>query len=216
MINLEVLDTMFIDIVYKTIRAIIIVSFRNAQLPYFFLAFLAQVILVLVLPLVTLAFVFVKMRPTQPHADDAVEGVSLILLLYREMSEYEYRNCIKMLFLVRRALLIQDMSDEEVLYTFNYDQIMMIFFCLEGEMFSLRTETREDYINRHPEMIVFARNQNDAYEQCGKEYDALVQQAGNNLLKGFYLWLEIHAKKIPQGKRRPNIKIFEKFVSVFG
>lgn len=223
----------------------IVTSRRKEKRPSFLqLEILSGICFVLTLPLTIPLFIIGLVRGivTDRDVDDQIDNTSKLLAVYRETSEYEYRNASTVFERIQSN--IPDIELNEFLQKsldgtgISENIIIFIFLLHTGTLFSIRLETRKEYVKRrldennacfeainclidsHIEILgkedseaIFTgavkvkkslEQEKSSYDQ---EFDEIVIESGDKVLKNIYLGREVVAIRNNAGNRKKP-KIF--------
>jgi hypothetical protein len=164
-------------------------------------------LLPLLVPIVVLRVIFHVI--TDKDKDDSIRSLAKVMTIYEQTSEYEYRRATDVAIRIIENIPLDNKEGLDIL---RYDpippeKIIEDFFAFEGSLYQIRPETKEEFVARRIEEEIRQYCEADKPELeklFQAQYDIIIEKSAGDILKAFYLGLDVLAKKLPIGnsKRR--------------
>jgi hypothetical protein len=188
-------------------------NLKGKHVPYSTISWTASIIITLLLPIVLPIAILKTLYGiiTDKDADEALKERSRAMAIYRETSEFEYRSAATVF-----ARIIESISTHETPEGFRVldsdpipqEIIVADFFGYEGRLYEIRPETSDEYVKRrtNEEKGRFGLGSEVELEKLfSAQYAVIEKKSNNNLLKSYYLGVNILAKKIAIGNKKVRL-----------
>lgn len=200
---------------YRGLMILITANYNSMgrHLPYTVISWGVCILMTLLMPIVLPIVIFKILLGiiTNKDADDALKENSRVMAVYQETSEFEYRSAAEVFMRILKNIPRHKAPDGFMVLDSDpvpQEYIVADFVGYEGKLYKIRPETKDEYVTRRTreELSVPAQgNEAELEKTFAKHFDIIEKKSGGNIVKSYYLGLDILAKKIRIGnsKARP-------------
>lgn len=194
------------------IRFIITYRSANEYISFSAARWMTSVMLTLLLPIIIPIYIIKRTARfiTNKDKNEAVEKGSRVIRAYQETSEYEYRSATDVFARIVKNCITKiingiEFHDDDIV---PISSILMDFFAFQGRLYQIRLETKEEFVARRIEEEIgqySEANKPELEKLFQAQYDIIIEKSAGDILKAFYLGLDVLAKKLPIGnKKKPT------------